>query len=153
MFDHASGDLDQALADGRELGTGQRVCRRDRSAHPMHQPVRGSVEYEPDLIGGRGMTRHAVRRQSSFVQLDQVLHLPALAVDVLVKVLRRAFERGDDVADVDLVAHAGLSSFARRTIESVNAPPAEEPKTAMFFGSAIFSAALQTVIASSSAAG
>jgi hypothetical protein len=35
--------------------------------------------------------------------------LPALAVDVLIKVLRRAFERGDDVADVDLLAHAGLA--------------------------------------------
>ena len=54
MFDHGGGDLDQALADGRELGTGERVCRRNRSAHPMHQPVRGSVEYEPDLIGDRG---------------------------------------------------------------------------------------------------
>ena len=56
MFDHTGGDLDQALADGRELGTGERVCRRDRSAHPMHQPVRGSVEYEPDLIGDRAVT-------------------------------------------------------------------------------------------------
>jgi hypothetical protein len=37
MFDHTGGDLDHALADGRELGTGERVCRRDRSAHPMHQ--------------------------------------------------------------------------------------------------------------------
>jgi hypothetical protein len=43
------------------------------------------------------------------VQLDQVLHLPGLAVDVLVKVLRRAFERGDDLTDVNLLAHAGLS--------------------------------------------
>ena len=31
MFDHAGRDLDQALADGRELGTGERVCRRDRT--------------------------------------------------------------------------------------------------------------------------
>jgi hypothetical protein len=38
---------------------------------------------------------NAIRHQLSFVQLDQVLHLPALTVDVLVKVLRRAFERGD----------------------------------------------------------
>jgi hypothetical protein len=33
-----------------------RVFWRDRSAHPMHQPVRGSVEYEPDLIGDRAVT-------------------------------------------------------------------------------------------------
>jgi hypothetical protein len=55
MFDHGGGDLDQALADGREPGTGERVCRRNRSAHPMHQPVRGS-EYEPDLIGDRAVS-------------------------------------------------------------------------------------------------
>jgi hypothetical protein len=28
---------------------------------------------------------------------------PALAVDILIKVLRRAFKRGDDVADVDVL--------------------------------------------------
>jgi hypothetical protein len=38
--------------------------------------------------------------------LDQVLHLPALTIDVLIKMLRRAFERVDDMADVDLLAHA-----------------------------------------------
>src|SRR5437762_14019511 len=68
----------------------------------MHQPERGGVEDEPHLIGGRAVTRHAIRRQLRLMQLDQVLKLPALAVDVLVKVPRRALERGDDVADVDL---------------------------------------------------
>jgi hypothetical protein len=36
-------------------------------------------------------------------------NLPTLAVDVLAKVLCRARKRGDDVADVDLLARAGLS--------------------------------------------
>ena len=80
---------------------------RDRGAHAMHQPERGGVEDEPHLIGGRAVTRHAIRRQLRLVQLDQVLHLPALAIDGLVKMPRRALERGDDVADVDLLAHAG----------------------------------------------
>jgi hypothetical protein len=102
-------DLDQALSERRELAIGERVGPRDRGAHPMHQPERGGVENETHLIGGRAMTRHAIRRQLRLVLLDQVLHLPALAVNVLVKVLRRAFERGDDMADVDLLAHAGLS--------------------------------------------
>ena len=65
IFDHTGGDLDQALADGRELGTGERVCRRDRSAHPMHQPVRGSVEYEPDLIGDRAVCAHITPSRST----------------------------------------------------------------------------------------
>src|SRR5258705_6373277 len=75
----------------------------------MHQPEGGGVEDEPHLIGGCVVTRHAIRCQLRFVQLDQVLHLPALAIDILVKVLRRALERGHDVADVDLLAHTGFS--------------------------------------------
>jgi hypothetical protein len=46
-----------------------------------------------------------------------------------------------------------LQLAPRSTMESVNAPPAEEPKTAMFLGSVIFVATFHTVIASSSAAG
>ena len=44
---------------------------RDRGAHAMHQPERGGVENEPHLIGGRAVTRHAIRRQLRLVQLDQ----------------------------------------------------------------------------------
>jgi hypothetical protein len=40
------------------------------------------------------------------VQLNQILHLPALAIDVFVKIFRSAFERGDDITDVNLLAHA-----------------------------------------------
>ena len=85
VLDHARADLDQALPDGRELALGERVRLRDRGAHAMHQPERGGVQDEPHLIGGRAVTRHAVRRQLRLVQLDQVLHLPALAIDGLVK--------------------------------------------------------------------
>jgi len=45
-------------------------------------------------------------RQLRLVQLGQVLRLPALAVDDFIKILRRAFERGDDVTDVHLLAQA-----------------------------------------------
>ena len=90
--------IDQALAYCRELGPHQRVPVRDRGTHGMHLPKRGSMQHEPQLIGGRAVTRHAVGRQLRLVQLDQVLHLPALAIDVLVKMLRRALERGDDIA-------------------------------------------------------
>ncbi len=112
MLDHARADLDQALAEGRELSDRERVCLRNGGAHAVHQPECSSVECEPHLIGRRTVTRHAVRRQLRLVQLDEVLHLPALAVDVLVKVLRRALERGDDVADVHLLAHSGRSGLA-----------------------------------------
>ena len=73
MLDHARADLDQALAYRRELAAGERIAPRDRGAHAMHQPERGGVEDEPHLIGGRAVTRHAIRRQLRLVQLDQVL--------------------------------------------------------------------------------
>jgi hypothetical protein len=60
---------------------------------PCIRPEGGGVEGEPHLIGGRTVTRHAIRRQLGLVQLDQVLHLPALAIDVLIKVLRPPHER------------------------------------------------------------
>jgi hypothetical protein len=81
--------------------------------HVMHQPERGGMKDEPNLIGSRAVTRHAMRRQLRLVQLDQVLHLPALAIDVLIEVPRRALERGHDVTDVDLLAHAVLSRLQR----------------------------------------
>jgi hypothetical protein len=34
MFDHARGDLGQALAVGRELGADERVCWRNRARPP-----------------------------------------------------------------------------------------------------------------------
>jgi hypothetical protein len=59
MLDHACADFDQALADCRELGTGERIGLRDRGAHAMHQPERGGVKNEPHLIGRCAVTRHA----------------------------------------------------------------------------------------------
>ncbi len=99
MLDHARADLDQALSERRELALRKRARLGDRGAHTMHQPERCGVEDEPHLIGGRAVTRHAIRRQLRLVQLDQVLHLPALAIDILIKVLPRALERGHDVTD------------------------------------------------------
>ena len=60
VLDHARANLDQALSDRRELAAGERVGTRDRGADAVHQPKRGGVKNEPDLIGGRAVTRHAV---------------------------------------------------------------------------------------------
>jgi hypothetical protein len=48
------------------------------------------------------------------VPLDQVLHLPPLAVDFLVEMLRAAIQRSDDVADVDRLAQASVNG--RRSV-------------------------------------
>src|SRR5271155_1543488 len=82
VLDHPRADLDQALPYGCERGLGQRAGLRDGGADAMHQPERSGVEDEPHLIGGRAMARHAVREELRLVQFDQVLHLPALAIDV-----------------------------------------------------------------------
>jgi hypothetical protein len=63
MLDHARADLDQALSDRREFAAGKRVGLRDRGADAMHQPERGSVENEPDLIGGRAVYARIERFQ------------------------------------------------------------------------------------------
>jgi hypothetical protein len=81
VFDHARSDLDQALTYRCELSLGQRAGLGDGGAHAMHKPERRGVEDEPYLIGGRVMARHAVREELRLVQFDQVLHLPALAID------------------------------------------------------------------------
>src|SRR5262245_29838824 len=104
MLDHTRTDLDEALADRRELGLGERARCGDHGAHAVHQPERGRVQHQTHLVGGGAVAAHAVGRQLRLVQLDQVLHLTALAIDVLVEVLRTAFERGGDVADIDFLA-------------------------------------------------
>lgn len=63
MLDHARADLDQALSERRELALRKRARLGDRGAHTMHQPERCGVEDKPRLIGGRAVTRHAIRRQ------------------------------------------------------------------------------------------
>ena len=56
VFDHARANLDQAVSDRRELAAGERVGARDRGADAVHQPERGGVKNEPDLIGDRAVT-------------------------------------------------------------------------------------------------
>jgi hypothetical protein len=84
------------------------ICR-PRGSHAMHKPERRGVEDEPHLIGGRVMARHAVREELRLVQFDQVLHLPALAIDVLVKMLRSAFTPARAGTSVGLLIHLRAS--------------------------------------------
>jgi hypothetical protein len=70
--------ITRALSDRRELGAGEWTRLGNRSTHAEHQPERPSVENEAYLIGRRAVARHAVQGELRLVQLDQVLHLPAL---------------------------------------------------------------------------
>jgi hypothetical protein len=54
------------------------------------------------------VTRLAVRRQLRLVQLDQIFHLSALAVDVLIEVLRR----GGPTGSTSCVTASGYGSWS-----------------------------------------
>ena len=84
MLDDTRADFDEPVADGLELGPGQWARLRNGRAHGMHQPERRGVQHEAYLIGRRALTRGAIGRELGFVQLDQVFHLPTLAINLLV---------------------------------------------------------------------
>src|SRR5262249_15255669 len=69
--------------------------------------------YEADLVSRRAVTGCAVGSELGFVELDQVLHLAALAINGFIDMSRGALERGNDVADIDLLTHAAFSVWVR----------------------------------------
>ena len=98
----ASPELEQPEADRGELGSGEAVGGRDGVAHGEHQPVGGGVQDEPHLVGGGVPAGCAVGGKLGLVQLDQVLCLPAGAVQVGVEPGGRAGgDVRDDIADVE----------------------------------------------------
>ena len=50
-FDDAGAKLQQAQADGGELGSGERMCRAEGAAHCQNQPVSGGVQDQAHLVG------------------------------------------------------------------------------------------------------
>ena len=70
-----------------ELGVPQRIPTRDRGAQVEQQPVGAGVQDEPHLVGQRRAATGAIGRELRLVLLDQVLGLPAGAVDRFINVL------------------------------------------------------------------
>jgi hypothetical protein len=50
VLDHTRTDLHETIPDRGELHLGERVRLRDRGTHGVHQPERGGVEHEADLV-------------------------------------------------------------------------------------------------------
>ena len=71
-----------------------------RTPQCEHHPISSGMHHQPELVGGRLGARGAIGGEVKLVRLDQVLGLPARAVDVLVEMLRCACEVGDDEARV-----------------------------------------------------
>ena len=100
-LDDAGADLEQAPADGGELGPGERHPARHGIAEREHQPVGGGVEHQPELVGERALAGSPVGGELALVLLDEVLGLAARAVDPLLEAAGLAGERGDDVARIE----------------------------------------------------
>ena len=92
LFDDAGADLEQASADGGELGPVERHPARHRIAQGEHEPVGGGVEDEPELVGERALAGGAVGGELDLVQLDEVFRLAAGAVDPFVEMAGLAGE-------------------------------------------------------------
>ena len=85
LLDHAGADLEQAVAEGCELGPVERHPARHGIAEREHQPVGRGVEDQPELVGGRALAGGAVGGELDLVLLDKVLGLAAGAVDPFVE--------------------------------------------------------------------
>src|SRR6266851_1843086 len=95
-------ELQEPQANGVELGGGERVCLGDCITDGEHEPVGGSVQDQPHLVGERITAAGAVGGELRLVQFDQVLGLASGAVERLVKILcRSGLQAGDDEADVE----------------------------------------------------
>ena len=100
-FDDAGADLDERQAQRIELSFGQRFGFGDGVPHREHKPVGGGVQDQPHLIGSGRAAGGAVAFELGFVQLDEVLGLPALAVELCIKPFRgTGFDAGHHVTDV-----------------------------------------------------
>ena len=101
-FSDAGAELEEAHADGGELGGGQDVRRGDGVAQGEDQPVGSGVQDQPHLVGERAAAAGAVGSELRLVQFDQVFGLAAGAVDGFVDLLGRSgLEAGNDEADVE----------------------------------------------------
>ena len=101
QLDDAGGDLEQAEAQGVELGMAPGRSRRQCGAQGPHQPVGAGVQEEPELIGGGAGARSPIGRQVALSRFDVVLGLAAGAVELFVDRLATATgEVGDDETSV-----------------------------------------------------
>ena len=75
-FSTTRADLEQALADGRELGPSERDPAGYGIAQGEHQSVGRGVQNEPELVGERALAGGPVGGELALVQLDQIFHIP-----------------------------------------------------------------------------
>src|ERR1700738_1330010 len=101
-LDNPRAELQEPQANGVELGGGERVCLGDCITDSEHEPVGGSVQDQPHLVGERAAAAGAVGGELRLVQFDQVLGLASGTVERLVKILcRSGLQAGDDEAGVE----------------------------------------------------
>src|SRR6202022_2906330 len=82
--DNAGTELQKPQADGVELGRGERVRPGNGVSDREDQPVGGSVQNDPHLVGERTAAAGAVGGELRLVQFDEILGLTSGAVERLV---------------------------------------------------------------------
>ena len=63
--DDAGGDLDQAQAEGVELGHAPGRALRHEAAQRPHQPIGAGVQHQAELVGGGLACRRCDRRRGA----------------------------------------------------------------------------------------
>ena len=101
-FDDTGGDLDQPHPQGRELGVREIARFRDGVANGEHERASRRVQNKADLICDRGTAGRSIGSELRLVQLNEVLGLPARAMEGGVNPFRRAvFDVGDDETGIE----------------------------------------------------
>src|SRR2546425_1029389 len=117
------GELEQALAQGRDLGLGAGGAGR-APAQLLEQDVRREREQDPDLVGQKARATGPIHLQPVMQFLEPVLDVAALAVE-LVDGLRVVPEVGHHEARIVLGRAAGMADDLG--LDDHPAPPLPRP--------------------------
>ena len=72
LLHYPAADLEQALAEGGELGPVERRPARHGIREREHEPVGGGMQHQPKLIGQRALAGGPVGGELDLVLLDEV---------------------------------------------------------------------------------
>lgn len=106
-------ELQEPLAQRAQLSAST-AGARCAQAQLLHEHVGGSRQQSTQLVGEEAPATRAVDLQPVVQLFDPILDLPARAVDVLVQLLRRGLEVGDEEARIVL-----LNRPVRRVVRGV----------------------------------
>ncbi len=93
-------DLQELETDGAGLGAGHLGAGQPETPDGLDQRIGEAGEQQAAAVEPPLVARGAVGEQVQLLLLDAVLHVAARAIELLVEILRIAFQVGDDVAEL-----------------------------------------------------